>query len=340
MRKILQIRVTAGFLALLLIGGGVQRAFSQDRKQTSDALNEGAFVKIGGIDQWIQISGQNKKNPVLLILHGGPGFSYLGLSETFRAWEERFTVVQWDQRGTGKTYARNGAAGSAPMTIERMKQDGIEVAEFVKRRFDNQRIILFAHSWGTVLGLPMVASRPDLFAAYVGAGQIVNMARNETASYDLVLERVRALNDAKAVSALERLGRPPYKDFRTWMIKGRMVVMYAPPTAGGRSLPNVFTPELIAGFNFSSQALYDELMNYDADRLGKRFKVPVFIIQGDSDIQAPTNLAKEFLASIKAPKKQLVVLNGEGHTAVLTNPEAVLRILLDLVTPIAAKRKA
>lgn len=224
------------------------------------------------------------------------------------------------------------------MTIDRMTRDGIEVAEFVRKRFNKRKVLLLAHSWGTVLGLPMIVRRPDLFYAYVGTGQIINMARNETASYDLVLDRVRAIGDPKAIKALEQIGRPPYKDFKTWMIKGRMVVAYAPPpSASDRSLPNVFTSEVIAGFNFSSNVLYDELMAYDAGRLGRDFKIPIFIFQGDSDIQAPTSLARDFFSSIKAPKKKLVLLKGEGHTALLTVPDTFLKELVDLVRPLAIK---
>lgn len=328
-----------GFLALLMAGPRNERAFCQGPEvtpaiNTSRAVDEGVFVKIGGIDQWLQMRGDNDRNPVLLILHGGPGFSYGGFAEVFRTWEKHFTVVQWDQRGAGRTYGRNGSAGSGTMTIDRMTQDGIEVTEFVRKRFNKRKVLLLAHSWGTVLGLPMIVRRPDLFYAYVGTGQIINMARNETTSYDLVLARVQTIGDPKAIKALEQIGRPPYKDFKTWMIKGRMVVAYAPPSASARSLPNAFTSEVIAGFNFSSNMLYNELMAYDAGRLGRGFKIPIFIFQGDSDIQAPTSLAKDFLSSVKAPKKKLVLLKGEGHTALLTVPDTFLKELVNLVRPL------
>jgi pimeloyl-ACP methyl ester carboxylesterase len=332
-----------GLILMMLTGALEYPALGRNRNpktssgRSPERVNEEMFVKIGGIDQWIQIRGESSSNPVLLVLHGGPGFSYLPLTAVFGQWEKDFTVVQWDQRGAGKTFGRNGKTGSGPMTLERMTQDGIEVVEFLRQHLHQKKIILLAHSWGTVLGLPMVARRPDLFYAYIGTGQIVNMARNEAASYDLVLNRVRALGDEKAIRALEGIGRPPYKGIETWMTKGTMVVMYAPPSASGRTLPNVFTPDIIAGFNFSIEKLYEELMGYDATRLGTRFKVPIFIFQGDADIQSPTALAKEFFSSIRAPKKDLVLLKGEGHNALLLLPDVFLKEMVTRVRPLAIK---
>src|SRR5918998_1585470 len=145
---------------------------------TPNGVVEERFVRIGGIDQWIQIRGEDRDNPVLLVLHGGPGWSNATFTLPLRSWEKHFTVVQWDQRGSGKTFGKHGKMGSGTMTIDRMAQDGIEVAEFVSKHLKKEKIILFAHSWGTVLGIPMISKRPDLFTAYVGTGQVVNMTRN------------------------------------------------------------------------------------------------------------------------------------------------------------------
>jgi pimeloyl-ACP methyl ester carboxylesterase len=196
----------------------------------------------------------------------------------------------------------------------------------------------------------MVMRRPDLFYAYIGTGQIVDMPRNEAVSYDLIMERVKAAGDEKAVKALEGIGRPPYKDFKTWMVKGRLAVTHAPPSASGRGLPNVFaaaltTPgyslkdayTLFDAFGFSSESLFGELTGYDLRRLGAKFQVPVFIIQGDSDLQSPAALAAEYFSSVEAPQKELVVLRGEGHTAVLTLPDVFLAELLARVRPLAAE---
>jgi pimeloyl-ACP methyl ester carboxylesterase len=348
--------ISFGLIALVLAGGLAYRAYRQHRNARAltinrpGGVNEGFFARVGGVDQWMRIRGENRDNPVILILHGGPGFSYIPFTNTFRSWESHFTVVQWDQRGAGRTFGRNGKVGSGELTIDRMSQDGLEVVDVVRRRLGKARVILLAHSWGTVLGMNMVMRRPDLFDAYVGTGQIVDMPRNEAVSYDLIMERVKAAGDGKAVKALEGIGRPPYKDFKTWMVKGRLAVGHSPPSASGRSLPNVFaaaltTPSyslkdaytLFDAFGFSSEALFGELMGYDARRLGTKFQVPILILQGDSDLQSPASLVEEYFSSVEAPRKELVVLGGEGHAAILTLPDVFLAELLARARPLAAE---
>lgn len=133
------------------------------------------------------------------------------------------------------------------------------------------------------------------------------------------------------------------------MVKGRLAVQLSPPSASGRSLPNVFvaaltTPgytltdayTLFDAFGFSSETLFGEMMSYDARRLGTKFEVPIFVLQGDSDLQSPASLAAEHLSSIEAPKKELIMLKGEGHTAALALPDVFLAELLAKVRPLAA----
>ena len=147
--------------------------------RTRNKIEEGRFVPIGTLSQWIQIRGEDRDNPVVLFLHGGPGIVNSAFTPIFRAWEHDFTLVQWDQPGAGKTFRQNGRARKDPLTIEGMVQDGIEATEWVLRHLNQRRLILFAISWGTVLGTLMVKRRPDLFWAYVGTGQFVNWTTSE-----------------------------------------------------------------------------------------------------------------------------------------------------------------
>lgn len=342
------------FITLLLIGGLTYRAVRQHWNakalviRTPNRIEESMFVKIGGIDQWIQIRGENRDNPVMLILHGGPGSSYVPFTLTLRSWERYFTVVQWDQRGAGKTYGRNDRTRDGDMTIDRMVQDGIEVTEFVRKRLHKKGVILLGHSWGTILGLPMVQRRADLFYAYVGTGQIVDMARNEAVSYDMVLKKARATTDEKAIKELERIGPPPYKDLRSWAVKQRLI-QTAPSTADDLFLAGDFytsalyapdyslkdTYDFFAAIYFSSTALIEKLMSYDARLLGVKFETPIFFFQGDSDVQTPTVLVEEYFASIEAPKEELVLLRGCGHMAVFSKPDVFLNELVARVRPLA-----
>jgi len=120
---------------------------------TPNGIDEATYVEIGGIEQWVTIRAEDRNNPALLFLHGGPGdatnpWGYAA----FRRWLKYFTVVQWDQRGSGRTFGRNGAASASTITPDRMAQDGIELAEWVKKKLHKDKIILVVHSWGSVLG--------------------------------------------------------------------------------------------------------------------------------------------------------------------------------------------
>src|SRR5579863_4831250 len=129
------------------------------------------YLPIGGIEQLVSIRGEDRRNPILLILHGGPGASCRIFAPLLRPWEKHFTLVQWDQRGSGKTLRRTGMRGSGPLTLDRLALDGLELTQYIHRQFPHQPLILFAQSFGSTFALRMIKQRPDLFVAYVGTDQ-------------------------------------------------------------------------------------------------------------------------------------------------------------------------
>ena len=142
-------------------------------------------VTIGGIQQWIEIRGESVKNPILLFIHGGPGSASIPIARGFQGpWEKYFTVVQWDQRGAGKTYSQNSKeVQRATMNMERMQEDTLEVVNYLRRRFQRDKIFVLGHSWGSVLGLQLAHYHPDLLYAYVGVGQATSAWKNEDVLY-------------------------------------------------------------------------------------------------------------------------------------------------------------
>lgn len=206
-------------LAVLAIGSGLGfRAYRQQLAarvlaiQSPDGIQEGMYVKIGGIDQWLQIRGEDRSNPVILFVHGGPGGSTIPMSSAWRPWEKYFTVVQWDQRGAGRTFRMTGDSVASTMTLAQMTQDGVEVAEFLRAHLHKDRIILIGHSWGSFLGIHIVKQRPELFQAYVGTGQVVGRQTFEK-SFDLVVIRLKGLAQAagnqQALSELATISVAP-----------------------------------------------------------------------------------------------------------------------------------
>lgn len=350
MTPLIWIAATALLALAALAGYRVMRqqtALAAMRLTGPDAIDETGFRTIGGIPQWISIRGEHDLNPVLVILHGGPGSAFQMISyEAFRAWERDFTVVQWDQRGAGRTYARNGAKGSGDMTIERFVADGIEVVEYALAQTGRAKAILLGVSWGSILGMEMARRRPDLFHAYVGGGQVVDMTANEAVGYDGLVARLQARGEAKALSRLNQIGPPPYDQQQ--LLKQRRILMGHPPASEKgmirRLLPALlFAPQaeindVIAWFSgqkFSIDRLYDALLAYSDIEADRPVPIPTVIIQGDEDIQTPTVLARAYFDKLQAPHKEFVLIPGGGHSAVMAMPDAFLSALKQHVRPLA-----
>jgi pimeloyl-ACP methyl ester carboxylesterase len=309
-------------------------------------IEESSFVRIGGIDQFVLVRGEDRNNPVILMLHGGPGLATSPLFAWYRPWEKHFTIVQWDQRGAGKTYGRYGDA-TPDLTERRIVEDGIALSAYLCRHLHKKKIVLLGHSWGSELGLRMIAERPDLYAAYVGTGQVVNDAQDETLAYMMILTRARKSGDTKTVALLEKIGRAPYKNADTLLAERQAVAPYSPANeqpgqylarsipaaffAPGFSLKDIWDASF-AGF-YSLRVLEPAMEHFDAYRLGMKYDVLMFFVQGEQDTVTPTPLVQAFARNISAPYKEVIVLKDDGHGALLTDPDAFLRALLVHVQP-------
>ena len=142
-----------------------------------------------------------------------------GGTQGFRNWLKYFTVVQWDQRGAGRTFGRNGAAAASTITIERMVQDGVELAELLSKRLQKDKIVLVGHSWGSTLGVFMAKARPELFHAFVGTGQVADPTRNYVVAYAALVEKASREGNSRALQELKEVGPPPYKDGKGFAIQ-------------------------------------------------------------------------------------------------------------------------
>jgi pimeloyl-ACP methyl ester carboxylesterase len=345
----------AGIIAAPTVGGLAYRKARQRRAakalviDTPKGIVEERFIKVGGIDQWIQLRGEDRDNPVLLVLHGGPGWPNAVFTLPLRPWEQHFTVVQWDHRGAGKTFRRNGKAGSGQMTFDRRVADAIEVTEFLRQYLGKDKVIVLAESMGTLTGLPLAKRRPDLVHGLVATDLYVAMVANEARKYQLTLQRLRAAGNAKGVAALEEIGGDPtHWDLRAWNtnmawafrtnlprpnLDRRLLFPLAlsSPIYSLRDLYYLFT-----GFQWSTVQMFEELKAYDAWRLGTRFEVPFFLFQGESDVVTLTTLAEEYFEEVEAPIKGLALIKDAGHFAAFTQPERFLAELLARVRPLAS----
>ena len=312
--------------------------------------DEQKFVPIGGIEQWVTIRGTRCDNPVVLFLHGGPGNTMSPYAvNIYGAWEKEFTLVQWDQRGAGKTFGRNPAAAESTLTIERMMQDGVELAAYLVRHLNTKKIILVGGSWGSVLGVHMAKSRPELFHAYVGTGQLVSYKQNQDASYGKALALARAAGDAKTVAAIEALGPPPWTNPRNFGILRRATRVYEAKTSTPAPkfwwtpAPLYATPAAEASYESGEEYSYLQfvglqgngmLSKVDLPALGFAFDVPVFLIQGSEDLVTTVEVAKRYFETIAAPQKEYVLLPHTGHDPNVAMIDAQYHILKKRVVPL------
>jgi pimeloyl-ACP methyl ester carboxylesterase len=340
------LRAGAAVLVLIVLAIGYcayayQAAMRIDPAQ---GIDEAGFVRIGGLDQWVQIRGDDRANPVILWLNGGPGFSTIPRTFLYRDWERRFTLVMWDQRGEGNTFDRAGT-NEGPMTIAQFTADGVAVADYVRKRLHKQKIILLGHSWGSLLGVHMVQARPDLFSAYVGTGQVVNLERDSEAAYPLVLARARAAGNADAVAELTAAGPPPYPagTLKQWTwVKWANAFEPTPETTHLTPALAWFFLRLLAsgqglppGAIYSQKAMWPQMLRDDLAKSAPAFAVPVIMIEGTEDCVAVPALARAYFDAIQAPSKQFVPIAGGGHSVVFTSRRTFLRILETKVRPLA-----
>jgi pimeloyl-ACP methyl ester carboxylesterase len=304
-------------------------------------INERGFVTLGGLPQWISIRGDAREQPILVLVHGGPGSPYSLFTPRLRAWERHFTVVQWDQRGAGRTFSRSGEGGSGALSFDRLADDGLELVEHLCARLGQARVILLASSAGSITGTRMVTRRPERFGAYVGTDQHADVARAERFGWAVALERLREAGKQRAVDELEAIGGDPtFWDERAFALKQRWTIRtdrharaIGPLMVGALARSPLRARAFFAGMRFSQTRLYDE---YISCRIATRFDVPVVVLQGDSDVLTPTGLAAVWLAALEAPHRDLALLPDTGHLAALLDPQRFLDELVARVLPLVA----
>ena len=319
---------------------------------TPDGINEQGLVPIGGIPQWISVRGRHQSNPLLLFVHGGPGFTVSPVSHFYmRDWEEHFTVVQWDQRGAGKTYAASDPERiKGTLSIERMVADAEELIGHLRQKYHKDRIVLMAHSFGTILGVKLAQRHPDWFFAYVGTGQFVDAQLSEAEGYAATLAAARAAKNEQAVSALLAIAPFPDKEHPERNLQNLGTERLWLATYGGYYWPGGFghnaeIAQLSPDYSQAELKIRDEAQGFSLGQMwnelghvslmdATRFKVPVFIFQGRHDRGTSAALADKWFADVKAPAKKLIWFEDSAHMVYEEEPGKTLVSLVRHVLPL------
>jgi pimeloyl-ACP methyl ester carboxylesterase len=282
--------------------------------------NDG-FVSIGGIEQWVAIRGHDRSRPAILFLHGGPCDAQSPHLSLFAPWEERYAVAQWDQRGSGRTFKKNGPS-TPNVTFEQIAQDAVEVAQYVTSQLAVPKLILVGHSWGAILGLNVIRRRPELFHALVGTGQpvigrdIVEGMRSSAVARAQAAGNVEAAAELKSLSALELVS--DNTKFVGLLVK--WTEPFIPSDQRYIATPTAFPND------FCESKLDPTLVTVDARSGGYELPIPFFVIQGRDDNRTSPDAARAFVNQVRAPAKGYTAIEG-GHFAFITNPTGFLTAL-------------
>jgi proline iminopeptidase len=304
-----------------LAAGITASALAPNASATLQPIDEEGFVRIGGIDQWVAIRGRDRSRPAILFLHGGPCDAQSPHLSLFAPWEERYIVAQWDQRGSGKTFTKNGPS-TPDMTFEQITRDAIEVTQDVLTRLGRRKLILVGHSWGALLGLHVVRLRPDLFQAFVGTGQPVNARDIVERMRSSAILRAQKAGNTEAAAKLQRLDALDLvSDMNNFV--GLLVNRTEPFISSDQRY--IATPTAFPN-DFCESKLNPTLVSEDARSGGDKLPVPFFVIQGRDDNRTPPEAAREFVELVHAPAKGYTAIDG-GHFAFVTNPTGFLNAL-------------
>jgi pimeloyl-ACP methyl ester carboxylesterase len=316
-----------------------------DRKVVPGSVAEVKYLRLGGVDQWVMIRGERLRNPPLILLHGGPGFSETHFFRRFNApLEKTFTVVYWDQRGSGKSFDRNISRSS--MTVEQFIADLDELVQTICERTGAKQVVLFGHSWGSALGVLYAARFAEKVAAYVGSGQVGDSAAAESASYAFALAEAERLHNRKALENLRAIGPPPYSASslfreRSWVNRlqgqsnaraswdvGRLFLR-------GPELSLLDLPNLTRGFRFTLNAMLIETSKVNLMKLVPALQMPVFFFLGRRDRWVPPETSVAYFNMLTAPSKMLVWFDESGHEPFVDEADMFNASMADLVRPVA-----
>jgi pimeloyl-ACP methyl ester carboxylesterase len=309
-------------------------------------------VKLGGVDQWLIIRGQDVNKPILLFLSGGPGASEAARVLRFNSeLEKHFVVVIWEQRGCGKSYPSINP--KSDLTVDQYVADLLELTDILRERFDEQKIYLVGHSWGTIIGVRAAQQRPDLFHAYIGTSQMVDALETDLMIYDLVLEHSRKTGDADFVKTLETQGPPPYfgkspiQPYAT--LFGREYQLFEAPNIQDESYRRdgdilelmLKQPEYgwldrlyyLLGLMNTFNVVYPQLQEMDFRVDAVRLDLPVYLVLGRHDLNNPSPIPEAYFNLLEAPKKELIFFENSGHGMLWEEADLFQRLMVDTVLP-------
>ena len=303
-------------------------------------------VTLGGVDQWILIRAQHPEKPVLLILHGGPGGAQMPWVDLFQPaeLEENFVVVHWDQRGAGKSF--DSELSTDELQPDKFVADTLELTDILRERFNQDKIFLTGHSWGSALGFFTLMENSEPFHAFIPSSERVHWARSHADSLAWIKAQATTANDVEVLAMIEAIqpfdssnpehlglvyqGQEIYRggDIYTEGLWERFLEY----VMSGQSpyYTEVDVGNYIPGVEKSGEALMDFVPSYDLFSSFPSADIPVHFIMAEHDHNTSADLAREYYEFLDTPTKSFTLIEGAGHSFMFEKPnewaEALIRI--------------
>jgi pimeloyl-ACP methyl ester carboxylesterase len=303
-------------------------------------------VKLGGVSQWILIRGKSIEKPLLLKLHGGPGQAEMATVRFNRLLEEDFIVVEWDQRGAGKSAP--AIEPERAMSIAQLVEDTHELTEILLKRYHQKNLILVGSSWGSVIGIETVKKYPDLYRAFVSTGQIANFAEGMNAGYRFLMTEAGKRNAVNALNELTKIGPPPYEGDAGGAMReiyGKWLEDFGGLWHGSEKFDRVgwmissveyAWPEKLhytSAAKKSFDLLFPQLVAVDLNTTVPSVQVPVYFAVGRYDEMAPSAVSQAYFSLLAAPRKEWIWFEQSAHFPQWEEMEKFHDLLVNRVVP-------
>jgi pimeloyl-ACP methyl ester carboxylesterase len=291
-------------------------------------------VELNGTTQHITVRTEDPSNPVILFLAGGPGGSQIQATrEYFDELEKDYTIINWEQPGSGRSYS---ARKTEDITVDTYIEDGHALTEYLKEEFNQEKIYIIGESWGSYLGIELVQHYPEDYHAILTSGQMVDFAETEVFCYEKALEVAYSRNDEQQIKALENLEEVPVRGknisleiatYITYLHQYMNTIDQVNKTSWD-TFDTLLSPEysILDSINFTRALYYtfshvfQQLYDTDLRETHTDFEVPIYILHGSHDINAPVYLVDEYYALINAPEKELIYMEHSGHNPMINEP--------------------
>lgn len=315
-----------------------------NKSSAQELIKEKTFLDLGGELQYVEITGTDRNNPILLFIHGGPGWPQTPQLRYYNSeLAHKYTLVIWEQRGAGNSYKKNPEPKN--LNLKQIIKDGHQLTEWLKEKYNQEKIYLAGYSWGSLVGVNMVKDNPENYNAYIGIAQIVNMNKGIEITQNWLRQEAKNANDSKALESLDSLSNLSfYKNdldrfFKQWLLLNK----YKGATFNKEA--EIETEKAMSNYEdykdydwfkvweISANKMQEDMFGSHIQNI-KKLEVPTFLLQGRHDWNIPSTLAEEWLKKLSCPKKKLYWFEKSGHGPLEEEPQKFNETIIGILREI------